>query len=210
MGFTIHLMKIRQLLFPLALAFTFLVVLTSLGEEKEPVVSYNPEIDLTPAEEAFEKVMSVVTHKRCMNCHPSGDYPKQGEDSHLHNFGVQRGPADHGTAALQCSACHQEANNDFSGVPGAPHWGLAPRSMGWQGLAKYEIARAMLDRQKNGNRSKAEIEQHLTRDQLVLWAFEPGVNNEGVAREKPPISKEEWIEAVKTWTAAGAPVPQNQ
>ena len=79
--------------------------------------------------------------------------------------------------------------------------------MGWEGLSNREIAQAMLDRSKNGGRSGEEIEKHLTEDPLVLWVFEPGVDHEGVAREKPPISKEAYIEAVKTWVAAGAVIP---
>ena len=202
-------MKTNRLLLPLVGLFALLVVFTSIAKE-EPEFVHPPLVDTsTPDEAAFEKVMSVVTHKRCMNCHPADDQPRQGEDSHIHNFGVQRGPANHGTVALQCGTCHQEANNNFSGVPGAPHWGLAPKSMGWQGLDKYEVARAMLDRSKNGNRSVADIEHHLTEDPLVLWVFEPGVNSEGIEREQPPISKEEWIEAVKTWVATGAKVPSN-
>lgn len=158
---------------------------------------------------AFDQMMDVVAHKRCVNCHPSGDQPNQGEDSHLHRFGVQRGPKGFGAEGLQCSTCHQEENNLTSGVPGAPHWHLAPRSMGWQGLSRTEIARAMTDRSKNGGRSLADIEKHLTEDALVLWVFEPGVNHEGVPREKPPVSKAAYIAAVKSWIAAGAPIPEN-
>ena len=157
----------------------------------------------------FDTMMKVITHKRCINCHPSGDQPLQGEDSHIHQFGVQRGPDGLGEAALRCSSCHLEENNDFAGVPGAPHWHLAPRSMGWSGLSRTEIARAMTDPTKNGNRSLSEIEQHLTVDPLVLWVFEPGVNHAGTPREKPPVSKEEYIAAVKTWIESGAPIPEN-
>jgi cytochrome c553 len=156
---------------------------------------------------AFDKVMSVVTHQRCMNCHPTTDFPRQGDDSHLHQFGVQRGENNQGLAALKCSTCHQTENNKSSGVPGAPHWGLAPISMGWQGLTKYQIAAAMLDRARNGGRSLKDIEEHLTEDELVLWAFEPGVDQHGNERTKPPLSKEEWIASVKTWIASGAKIP---
>lgn len=79
--------------------------------------------------------------------------------------------------------------------------------MGWEGLSHAEIARAMIDPAKNGGRSLLEIEHHLTADPLVLWAFEPGVDNEGTPREKPPISKEAYIKAVKQWIEAGAPIP---
>ena len=125
----------------------------------------------------------------------------------MHRFGVERGEDGHGLAALTCNTCHQTENNLSSGVPGAPHWHLAPKSMGWQGLSDIEIAQAMTNRSNNGNRSIKEIERHLTEDPLVLWVFEPGVDQEGNPREKPPISKEAFIEAVKTWVETGAQIP---
>jgi len=157
--------------------------------------------------EHFDVMMKVITHQRCMNCHPSDDRPRQGDESRVHNFNVQRGEDGHGMPNLQCSTCHQSENNDYSGVPGAPHWHLAPKSMGWQGLNRVQIAQAMLDKSKNGNRSIAEIEKHLTEDPLVLWAFEPGLNNEGEPRQAPPVSKEEFQNAVKQWIANGAKIP---
>ena len=195
----------KKLLFPIVVAFLLLVVVfTTSGNVGE---NNSVEITLTESEVVFDKMMSVITHQRCMNCHPSDNNPRQGDDSHYHKFGVQRGPENQGLAALQCGSCHQEANNLSSGVPGAPHWSLAPISMGWQGLDKYQIATAMLDRSKNGNRSVSDIEHHLTEDPLVLWVFEPGVDNEGNEREKPPLSKEEWISSVKEWVSSGAQVP---
>ena len=160
------------------------------------------------SDEAFDKMMSVLTHKRCVNCHPSGDRPRQGEDSHYHNFGVQRGTDNHGLPALRCNTCHQHENNDFSGVPGAPEWSLAPLSMKWEGLTRVEIAQSMLDPARNGGRNLEQIVEHLTEHELVLWAWEPGVDANGVPREKPPVPKEEYIEAVKEWAEAGAHIPE--
>ena len=187
------------------------VYLISLNARYEPSVSdtYTPDstTQLANASDPFDVMMQVVTHQRCMNCHPAGDRPHQGDDSHIHYFEVQRGENGHGLKNLQCNTCHQSGNNDFSGVPGAPHWHLAPRSMAWEGLSRIEIAQAILNKSKNGNRSVEEIEKHLTEDPLVLWVFDPGLNNEGTAREKPPVSKEDYIKAVKEWVAAGAKIP---
>ena len=158
--------------------------------------------------EAFDKMMKVLTHKRCVNCHPAGDQPLQGEDSHIHNFGVQRGADNHGLVALRCESCHGHENNQFSGVPGAPEWSLAPLKMRWEGLNRVEIAESMLNRENNGNRSLEEIVEHLTEHELVLWAWEPGVDAEGNQRELPPVSKEDYIKAVKEWAEAGAPIPE--
>lgn len=179
----------------------------SANPEPEPKQSATHTTDKAPTSDAFDVVMQVVTHKRCMNCHPAGDRPLQGADSHIHHFNVQRGEDSHGAISLKCSTCHQSENNDYSGLPGAPHWHLAPRSMAWEGLNRVEIAQAILDRNKNGDRSLEEIEKHLTEDPLVLWAFNPGLNNEGEPREKPPVSLEKYIEAVKQWIAEGAIIP---
>ncbi|MCB9080299.1 MAG: hypothetical protein H6555_01140 [Lewinellaceae bacterium] len=157
--------------------------------------------------QAFDQVMQVLTHKRCVNCHPAGDRPRQGEDSHYHNFGVQRGKGNHGVAALTCNTCHQAENNNYAGVPGAPDWSLAPRSMAWEGLSRVEIAQSILDPARNGGRTLAQTVSHLTEHELVLWAWDPGVDANGIPREKPPVSKVDFIKAVRAWAAAGAPIP---
>lgn len=200
-------MKNRAVL-PTIFVLVALVVLSAFYlPPHQPAAASEPNSATTDAEAPFEIMMSVVAHKRCVNCHPAGDRPRQGEDSHIHNFNVQRGEDGHGAAALQCETCHQPQNNLISGVPGAPHWHLAPRSMGWEGLSKVQIAQAMVDPERNGGRSIAEIEKHLTEDLLVLWAFEPGVDAEGTPREKPPVSKQEYIQAVRAWVAGGALIP---
>jgi len=125
----------------------------------------------------FDKMMQVITHKRCVNCHPSGDTPRQGEDSHLHYFGVRRG------------------------------WGLAPASMAWENKTNIQIASQMMDPTRNGGKNAQEILKHLTEDELVLWAWKPGVNDEGEPRETPPLTKDEWITTVKEWINNGAIIP---
>lgn len=196
------------------LALTFVLLLLGIvgmeafsGSQPSVNASTQEKVQNEAAESAFTTMMQVIAHKRCVNCHPAGDRPHQGEDSHIHNFNVQRGEDGHGMEAVQCATCHQTDNNLNSGVPGAPHWHLAPRSMGWEGMSPIEIAQAMTDPQRNGGRSIEEIEKHLTEDPLVLWVFEPGVNNEGIPREKPPLTKDEYIAAVKAWVAEGAPIP---
>ena len=156
----------------------------------------------------FDKMMAVLTHQRCVNCHPAGDVPRKGDDSHVTRaLGISGGEHGHGLEGISCNTCHVEENNNFSGVPGAPDWALAPLSMAWEGLSRVEIATSMLDRSKNGNRSLDDIVKHLTEHELVLWAWEPGVNSEGIPREKPPVPKDEYIAAVKELAANGAIIP---
>src|SRR5579871_4881429 len=71
---------------------------------------------------AWQQVYSVLTNPRCINCHTATNYPQQGDDRHRHFANVARGPVGAGVPALQCITCHQEANADSTGVPGAHGW----------------------------------------------------------------------------------------
>ncbi|MGL4631226.1 MAG: hypothetical protein ACRCVT_08475, partial [Leadbetterella sp.] len=72
--------------------------------------SFNPnDPEPTPAEkskEAFKKVLTVIKHPRCINCHPSDNRPHQGDDIHPHLLGVKRGAADKGMPVMTCKMCH--------------------------------------------------------------------------------------------------------
>jgi len=195
-----YLILLSLLVFGVSVGFN---LVADSASEDETLIPKNQ----VQANAPFDKIMQVLMHKRCMNCHPSDDRPRQGEDSHVHNFGVQRGKENHGLPGLQCQTCHQSENNNYSGVPGAPHWGLAPKTMGWQGLTRVEIARNLLDKEKNGGRDLEEIVKHLTEDALVAWAWKPGVNADGKAREAPPVSREDFVKAVKQWAEDGAKIP---
>lgn len=185
------------------LLVVFLVSFKTINSNtKEEKITINPE-----AQEAFHIMMDVLTHKRCVNCHPNDNIPKQGEDSHAHRFDITRS---NGVGATNCNTCHQSTNNNYSGVPGAPEWSLAPASMAWEGLNRYEIARMMTDKTRNGNRTIDDLMHHLTEHELVLWAWNPGVDAEGNARELPPVSKEEYIDAVKKWVEEGAIIPDEK
>src|SRR6516225_8767571 len=62
------------------------------------------------ARASFQAAYKVFMHPRCMNCHPAGDVPLQGDDSHLHTQNVKRGPDGKAKYALKCANCHQETN----------------------------------------------------------------------------------------------------
>jgi len=203
--------KNAKYFFILLLIAGFTFGFTALAEEdaSEEEATASLTAAAEEAEETpFDVMMKVLTHKRCVNCHPADDHPRQGEDMHVHNFGVQRGEGNHGIAALKCETCHHEENNDFSGVPGAPEWSLAPLKMRWLGLSRTEIAKSILNKENNGGRSLEEIVKHLTEHELVLWAWEPGIDADGNPREKPPVPVDEYIAAVKAWAAAGAVIPE--
>lgn len=186
------------------------ILIASKGEEKKTVETSLAEKKsvLPNNEENFRRMMDVLTSARCVNCHPNDNVPKQGDDSHPHYFGMRGGKDNLGYDATKCTTCHQSENNNFSGVPGAPGWSLAPAKMKWEGLTRVEIARSMLNRENNGNRSLKELEHHLTEHELVLWAWNPGVDANGNERTKPPVPLDEYREAVKKWIEDGAVIPE--
>ncbi|HKZ06002.1 MAG TPA: hypothetical protein VJU81_11070 [Methylomirabilota bacterium] len=153
------------------------------------------------SERAFARIAEVLRHPRCMNCHPSGDFPRQTDDRHRHRMLVARGGDDRGTPAMRCATCHQSVNTADGRVPGAPHWHLAPRSMGWEGLSDGELCKSLTDRGRNGGRSIAAIEKHMTSDALVQWAWNPG------PRSVPPLPQADFHQAVRQWAATGAACP---
>src|SRR5258708_4620718 len=79
---------------------------------------------------AFMSVYKVLMSPRCMNCHPSGDVPLQGDQNRLHTMAVKRGPDGKGLYAMKCSNCHQAENTTgLHTPPGNPKWGLPPAKM---------------------------------------------------------------------------------
>ena len=74
----------------------------------------------------FEEAAKVITHPRCMNCHPAGDSPTQTEHMLPHLPLVVRGADGHGAPGMPCATCHHGANYDVAGVPGHADWHLAP------------------------------------------------------------------------------------
>ena len=163
---------------------------------------------------AWQQVYSVLTHPRCINCHTATNYPQQGDDRHRHFANVVRGPAGNGVAALRCATCHQDANADSTGVPGAHGWHLAPLSMRWQDtndkiFSSAEVCNALTDRSKNNHLDGPGILKHHTSEALVLWAFQPGRSIDGTMRTLPPLTHDQFVEATRKWVDAGTPCPQN-
>ncbi len=183
-----------------------LFAVANYGNDASEYITVTPT-DFANEETPFDTMMRVLTHERCVNCHPNDHIPKQGDDSHPHYFGMARGTSNMGFEATRCTSCHQSENNAYSGVPGAPEWSLAPAQMYWEGLNRIEIAKSMLDPERNGGRTPEETMHHLTEHELVLWAWDPGVDASGIPREKPPVSKEDYIKAVKQWFADGHIIP---
>jgi hypothetical protein len=164
-----------------------------------------PAVAETSDADIFKPIATVLRNPRCMNCHPVGDRPHQGDDRHVHLQNVTRGVDDMGFVNLRCSACHRDENNGYSGVPGAPNWHLAPLSMGWEGLNDGQLCIVLKDKAKNGDRDVAALVEHMSSDKLVLWGWSPGAS-------RKPISTphDEFVKQLNAWASAGAPCPQSK
>jgi mono/diheme cytochrome c family protein len=164
---------------------------------------------------AWEGVYSVMIQPRCINCHTATSYPQQGDDRHRHFANVVRGPEGRGVPGVSCAGCHQGANADSTGVPGAPNWHLAPLSMRWQDLddapsSSAVVCRTVTDRSKNHGLDGPGLLKHHGEDRLVLWAWNPGKRADGSMRTLPRLTHAEFIEATRVWVRAGTPCPNGR
>jgi hypothetical protein len=150
----------------------------------------------------FEEAGKVIQSPRCQNCHPVGQRPTQGDDMHPHLPLVVRGLDDQGAIAMRCITCHQTANFQPAGVPGAPKWHIAPVAMAWQGKSLGAICEQIKDPARNGKRSLAQIHDHMAHDELVGWGWHPGGT-----RTSAPGTQAQFGELIDAWIKTGAACP---
>ena len=164
-----------------------------------------PDEKVAAAKRAFLDVYRVLESPRCMNCHPSGDHPLQGDDHHAHAQNISRKTI---AAGVPCSTCHQEHNSEAVGVaggpPGAPHWNLPPADMPmvFQGKTASELCAQLEDPAQNHARSLAQLLEHATSDPIVLWGWQPGGT-----RTLPPLTHDAFVAAFTTWVAGDGACP---
>jgi hypothetical protein len=150
----------------------------------------------------FTELGKVLTHPRCVNCHPAGDRPRQTDAGRLHQPPVERGPDGYGLPAMRCPICHQQANFEPGRVPGNPIWHLAPREMAWEGKTLGEICAQLKDPARNGGRPVEALVEHIGTDHLVGWAWTPGFG-----RSPAPGTQQQAGALVEAWVRTGAACP---
>jgi cytochrome c5 len=155
---------------------------------------------------AFLRAWTVFDSPRCKNCHPAGDAPLQGDDSHIHIQNVKRGTEGHGVYGMTCHTCHQDANLPGANMPpGHPKWGLPPANMKMviEGETAGQFCRQLKDPAQNGHRSLTQIMEHVSQDSLVGWGWSPGDG-----RTLPPLNRPDFVAAMQQWVDNGAACPQ--
>lgn len=128
----------------------------------------------------FTEAGKVIQHPRCVNCHPAGDRPQQGDDGHPHQPLAVRGAGGFGAVGMQCPTCHQRANFDPGGVPGHPAWHLAPIEMAWVGKSLGEVCIQIKDPNRNGGKTWSSS--------FITWLTTPWLVGLGIPeRIEPPL-----------------------
>ena len=191
----------------LIMAAIFLAVPVVAQDLRAPDDFKNIKNENERSQALFNEMAKVITHPRCMNCHPVGNLPRQGDDMQPHNPPVVRwDESGFGPPGLHCTSCHGVENVDFVGsegsIPGHEPWHLPPVSMGWIGKSVAEICAQIKDPERNGDRTLADIEEHNATDGLVGWAWNPGKG-----RTPAPGSQEEFGALTKAWIETGAACP---
>jgi len=150
--------------------------------------------------QAFRDVARVLQSPRCLNCHPAGDVPLQGDDSRPHTMQITRDSAQVGQP---CSTCHRPQAYDAPHLPpGNPVWHLAPRSQVFQGLTPAQLCASLKDPERNGARDLHALLEHVSEDPLVLWGWSPGGE-----RTTPPLDHDAFVQAFTTWVDSGGACP---
>jgi hypothetical protein len=162
--------------------------------------------DPTASRAAFLQFYRVLTSPRCQNCHPAGEAPLQGDDSHVHLQNVKRGADGHGVTAMRCDTCHQAANLPGAHLPpGSRKWSLPSQGLKivFAGRSPGELCRQIKDPKQNGGRSLEKLLDHVANDDLVGWGWSPGDG-----RTLPPLSRADTVAQMKMWIAGGAACPE--
>lgn len=189
------------------LALPLALLAAPQGSGLRPASSFASIADANQRSAAiFAEMGKVLTHPRCVNCHPRTDRPLQGDKGEPHMPEVVRGPNGTGVAGLECATCHGPANvafeNGVGSVPGDPRWHLAPIEMAWEGKSLRQICEQLKDKKRNGGKTLAELHTHNATDHLVGWGWNPG---EG--RTPAPGTQAEFGGLTKAWIDSGARCP---
>jgi mono/diheme cytochrome c family protein len=172
---------------------------SKIREEKRRYIK-----DSIASVKAFMNVYKVLMSPRCMNCHPSGDVPLQGDSSNLHTMSPRRGTDGKGVYAMKCANCHQPTNTPgLHTPPGNPKWHLPPADMKmvFEGKTPRQLALQIMDYKKNGNKNKEQLLEH-ARDTLVKAGW-----NMGEGRKTPPLSYDAFVKEWDTWINKGGYAP---
>lgn len=198
----------------LGLAISFAVAATMDDAESAPAIPLQSPADFAAiSDEAersvalFNEMGKVLTHPRCVNCHPRGDSPLQGMAMKEHQPPVVRGAGNMGATGMRCMTCHGSENVAYDtqpgSIPGHPRWRLAPPEQAWEGKSLKQICEQLKDEDRS-HMTLAELHEHNANDTLVGWGWNPGDG-----RQPAPGSQAVFGDLTQAWIDSGARCPGN-
>lgn len=189
--------RMRSTLSVLAAALA-LAAFGAVAEDKGfPVQAASPEA-------AFIDVARVLQSPRCLNCHPDGDAPLQGDRATPHAMGITRDNIE--ATGMTCQTCHREGavSDDAHMPPALKGWRMPSKAtpMIFQGRTPAQLCAQLKDPQHNGNHDIGHLVEHVSHDALVHYGWSPGGK-----RTVPPLPHDVFVARFKQWADAGAPCP---
>ena len=146
---------------------------------------------------AFMRMVPVIKHPRCLNCHSDMSFKEvdpEREDHYNSATGVTTNTLVPGNRAThpggelsedaKCVDCHTKASD----------WQLGPQ---WPAASLYRLCLKFKDARGSGKL----LLEHVETDELIKLAFE-GMKGQDLPPEPPPMSHPEFLAATKAWIAA--------
>lgn len=156
----------------------------------------------------YAEAAKVITHPRCVNCHPADNIPRQGAMARIHSPPMNGAADGFGPTGQKCGTCHGVKNFEATGgdyiqsIPGNPKWALAPSKMAWQGKSLGDICRQIKDPSRNGGKDLEALYHHMNEDELVAWGWNPGKG-----RAPAPGDQKTFGGLIRAWIDTGAACP---
>ena len=149
----------------------------------------------------FTELGKVLTYPRCLNCHPAGDRPRQGDMARLHQPPVERGRR----RLRPSGAALSDLPSGSELREGARKPDLASRAAR-NGLGRQDAEPDLRPDQgprAERHRSLETLVEHIGEDHLVGWAWAPGPG-----RQSAPGTQKEAGALVAAWVQTGAACPK--
>jgi hypothetical protein len=74
--------------------------------------------------------------------------------------------------------------------------------MAWEGKSLGDICRQLKDPNRNGGRDLAQLQEHVAKDDLIAWGWDPGAG-----RDPVPGTQEQAGQLIQAWIETGAECP---
>ena len=132
----------------------------------------------------FNEIAKVLTHPRCMNCHPAGEIRCRART--VTNICRRRG-AKTSLQVRSAPPARLVTTTRTSQSPRPPPTKASPAIRAgasrrcrwlWQGKSIGDICRQVKDVSRNGGRDLALLQEHIAKDDLVAWGSNPGPGRE--------------------------------